>query len=306
MPIAILVLALCLLMSGLGGFVLGLSLLPADSGRAWLVAGATLLSAGGLALVIGFGVQAIVRALQAQAQPLAPEAAPVADHPEEPLSLPPEPEAVGAPAPPAAEPPRKPSLRLPGFAAGGALLGGAAILAGRRSEAKEPSLEEAPEPGPLFHAAAEPVAPPPADEFERDLFSQMDSLRAEEPAVEPAPPVVAEAALPPLAPFPALDLRLAPAPEEPVHAPSQAAPEAETPAPVPGLIADEDLAALDMETPPLAPLETLEVVGAYDSGGVRFTMYSDGSVNAAGPQGERRYPSLEALRKQLDSGAPAV
>ena len=52
--------------------------------------------------------------------------------------------------------------------------------------------------------------------------------------------------------------------------------------------------------PPLAPLETLEVVGSYDSGGTRFTMYSDGSVVASGSEGETRYPSLQDLRRHLD------
>lgn len=67
-----------------------------------------------------------------------------------------------------------------------------------------------------------------------------------------------------------------------------------------GLIADADLAALGSDEPVLAPLETLEVVGAYDSGGSRFTMYSDGSVNTIGPDGERRFRNLEALRAYID------
>lgn len=70
--------------------------------------------------------------------------------------------------------------------------------------------------------------------------------------------------------------------------------------PQPGLIADADLAALaDDILPPLAPVSTLEVVGAYDSGGTRFTMYSDGSVTAAGPEGETRFRTLDDLRRHL-------
>lgn len=72
------------------------------------------------------------------------------------------------------------------------------------------------------------------------------------------------------------------------------------PAPQPGLIADADLAALAEDTaPPLAPISTLEVVGAYDSAGTRFTMYSDGSVTAAGPEGETRFRTLDDLRRHL-------
>jgi hypothetical protein len=82
--------------------------------------------------------------------------------------------------------------------------------------------------------------------------------------------------------------------------PPEAGEKPETP-PVPGLIADADLAAIaEAEEPPLAPIETLDIVGSYDSAGTRFTMYSDGSVTAVGPGGERRFRSLEALRRHLD------
>lgn len=77
------------------------------------------------------------------------------------------------------------------------------------------------------------------------------------------------------------------------------------PAPMPGLIADDDLAALQDEQPVLAPLETLDIVGAYDSGGTRFTMYSDGSVTALGEGVDRRFKSLDALRSFIDGGMKA-
>jgi hypothetical protein len=70
----------------------------------------------------------------------------------------------------------------------------------------------------------------------------------------------------------------------------------------PGLIADDDLAALTDDEPGFAPLESLDVVGAYDSGGTRFTMYSDGSVTAVGERINRRFRSLEALRGFIDGG----
>lgn len=74
-------------------------------------------------------------------------------------------------------------------------------------------------------------------------------------------------------------------------------------APAPGLIHDADFAAVaDEMLPALAPVSTLEIIGAYDSGGTRFTMYSDGSVVAAGPDSERRFRSLDELRQHIDSG----
>lgn len=76
----------------------------------------------------------------------------------------------------------------------------------------------------------------------------------------------------------------------------------EPPASTPGLIADADLAALQDDEPVLAPLETLDIVGAYDSGGTRFTMYSDGSVTALGEGVDRRFKSLDDLRAFIDGG----
>ncbi len=111
---------------------------------------------------------------------------------------------------------------------------------------------------------------------------------AEPGIVEPAP-VAAEAEPVVIADEPAaVEAQLEPASISP-------------PAPQPGLIADADLAALHSEEhlPPLAPIHTLEIVGAYDSAGTRFTMYSDGSVIAAGAEGERRFRTLDELRRHL-------
>lgn len=311
MPFPLLLVALVLVMSGLGGFILGLSLTPTDMARAWLVVGATLFSGGMLVLALGFAArllaEAITTAVTAAAMPAQPRSA-----------LPAAEEAASA---------------TPGstgmLVAGGAAVLGAGALAAQASQ----RTEETP---PVRNLADDRA---PVDEFEQDIF-------ATRPVAEVAS---AEASLEPA--WPALDLRLSPEPEatpaplaeaepdrildepardEPV---APAEPEAQSPAPipleayagegsvqesltheapavmhpaVPGLIPDEDLAALQAEEASLAPLEALDVVGAYDSGGVRFTMYSDGSVHAAGPGGEQRYRSLEALRKRLDAGLPAV
>ena len=92
-------------------------------------------------------------------------------------------------------------------------------------------------------------------------------------------------------------------PVEPVAPSPEPAPVVAAPAPAPGLIHDADFAAVaDEMLPALAPISTLEIIGAYDSGGTRFTMYSDGSVVAAGPDSERRFRSLDELRQHIDSG----
>jgi len=79
-------------------------------------------------------------------------------------------------------------------------------------------------------------------------------------------------------------------------------PEFERAPPTPGLIHDEDLARLSEGKAELAPRERLDIVGAYDSGGTRFTMYSDGSVTAKGEGVDRRFRSLDDLRAFIDSG----
>lgn len=299
MPVTILVVSLALLMMGSGSFVMGISLTPTDMARAWLVVGATLFSGGMISLAIGFGVKALTQALARAGAPAAAvgnEAARTA-------------EGAGTAEPDFAhEPVARAGIATPGMVAvGGAVLGaGAAVVSAQRS-------------------------PAPADEFERDLFAPLPeaspaaaeardapALSELELRLSPAPaPVPEELALPVVEPEPELLAAASPREEDEAEVDhgddEDFDPEEdhgtkviEVPPAVPGLIADEDLAALQAEEAPLAPLETLDIVGAYDSGGVRFTMYSDGSVHAAGPGGEQRYRSLEALRKRLDAGLPAV
>lgn len=119
-----------------------------------------------------------------------------------------------------------------------------------------------------------------------------------------------ELVLPPLPPIPSFgpataddaEMGEGSAEPEPATAPAMAEP-AEMPAsPTPGLIHDEDLARLSEAEAELAPLDTLEIVGAYDSGGTRFTMYSDGSVTAKGEAVDRRFRSLDDLRAFIDGG----
>lgn len=60
---------------------------------------------------------------------------------------------------------------------------------------------------------------------------------------------------------------------------------------------------LDLEPVPLRPPVGVEIVGAYESGGVRYTMYANGVVTAEGAGGMDVFESLDALRKHLDATA---
>lgn len=132
----------------------------------------------------------------------------------------------------------------------------------------------------------EPIPEPPQLTIEQEIRLGL----GRKPAFTPEPAAPAEPEPQPLA-----------EPAAPVDAPAVAAVMPE-PAPAsPGLIADADLAALQDTTPRLPSLDQLEVVGSYDSAGTRYTMYSDGSVVASGPAGEVRYPTLQDLRRHLDS-----
>lgn len=208
---------------------------------------------------------------------------------------------------------------MPGSELAMAGLAGAGMAAAGAAAAKAALAEEA--------AMALPTKS--LDEIERDLFADLapaSATRADEaPPAKSASPAAAEDTIwdeitgPPeagqgvelrkmqdemaessaeMAPFDPAPITLPPRIIEPdlVEAPR---PEA---APM-GLIPDEDLAALQAEEPPLAPLDHLDIVGSYDSGGTRFTMYSDGSVLTTGPEGERRFRDLDALRRHIDGGA---
>ena len=157
----------------------------------------------------------------------------------------------------------------------------------------------APAPDAAENDAAPIVAEAPLAAAEEALASLHTSQFGQDFAL--SPDFTLPLTLPP-DPIPAPEPALAVEPESialPAEVPAEPAVEA-PPAPQPGLIADADLAALAEDVlPPLAPISTLEVVGAYDSAGTRFTMYSDGSVTAAGPEGETRFRTLDDLRRHL-------
>lgn len=301
MPRSILILSLVLGLAALVTIGLGFSLVPTDMGRAWLNIGFILFTGFMLALTIGQATKVLAEALAKLVPQAVPVAAPSAEDVAPASSEVVEPAPVDD-APAASSPGVSPAL----VAAGAAALGAGVVAAG---------LHERPQTDAV-----------PVEDLEKDLLLE---FAAEEKArLELSAPVeVASAALEDRLPAEAVvqepfELRLFPdekigaqplfdedtMADEPaleVEPEAEAVSVAMSDAPA-GLIADEDLARLVAEEAPLAPLDTLDVVGAYDSAGVRFTMYSDGSVNAVAPQGERRYRSLEALRKQLDAGLPAV
>lgn len=180
-----------------------------------------------------------------------------------------------------------------------------------------PDVASAAEADPAPASRPDLFALPPLEPIPQASFAEPDKVLT--PSVEPLPvatsdpfdAVLAEA-LPAHEDLPALEEKpvAVPAAAEAVPETLPVEPVAATPepalaiaAPAPGLIHDADLAAVaDEALPALAPISSLEIIGAYDSGGTRFTMYSDGSVVAAGPDSERRFRSLDELRQHIDSG----
>lgn len=328
MIFAIFLIAALLVLGGVLGLISALNLIPTDLGLVHFQAGTIALVAGMVTLAIGFSTRALLVALRRLATPNALAAAldgrPRMAEPAVEIPL------RGG---------REPAL-AGGMLAAGAVAGAALATPSMPEPAAEPFLPvqpltgESPEsppadPDPVIELP--PVALPEALEFSvpgeppeepPTVAMPVDAPVFEAPPVEPKPePGPSPLVLPDLAPIPAPpDLTLQAIPEPPllsieqeIRAQLGRAPVAEPepadpveppagpdPTPAPGLIPDADLAALDEGRPPLAPLETLEIVGSYDSGGTRFTMYSDGSVVAAGPEGETRYPTLQDLRRHLD------
>lgn len=319
-------------------FWLALQLIPTDLGNSYMVAASVLFSAAFLMVAVARAARLIVdniRALPAASPPMAQARmveAPVVEAPmvEAPMVAP-----MVAPAPMAPLTERPPSTERPlapliaGATAGVAT--GAAIHAATRlpDPAPEPQQSDpverdlfAVDPMPPARQAEIPdlaaEAPPPTLSMSDDpLISPAMLGETEDSALlQPGRPAPADTGedddlvLPPLPPIPRFGPAPADEPEagegfaqtEPAAATAMAEPAPMPASPTPGLIHDEDLARLSEAEADLAPLDTLEIVGAYDSGGTRFTMYSDGSVTAKGEAVDRRFRSLDDLRAFIDSG----
>lgn len=299
-------------------FILALQLIPTDLGNSYLIGAFLFLVGAGLLAgmaVIGKAIIREIKDLSVAQPPRVIEGEPVVTLPQIPISAP---VAEEKPAP------GKGAILATGAAAAaaGAVAGG--LLGGvTRAEAAPPESPAKPEDRFL-------------DDLERDLFA--DIGKSEPKLFSPPSEAAAETEDAALltttgegatdtgeggAPvdedededeaeeavkhdiMPAEDEAEEDASEDDEDELDEVVPEAPAPASTPGLIADDDLAALQDEGPMLAPLETLDVVGAYDSGGTRFTMYSDGSVTAFGEGVDRRFKSLDDLRAFIDGGMKA-
>ena len=298
--------AIILVVAGASGLYSAINLIPTELGFAYFNAGATATSAGAIVFALGLVVLVLDRNFKRVVTPATIRTTPV------------EGGADNANLEPAA------GIASAGVVAAGAAAGAVAATAITTADhggsPARPMLSGDPE-NPLLR----PVLSAPEkllEEFERDLFAGIEASPAVPPPV-PDPGLVKSIPLDEEniaagnkgteAKEPGLQDPEFQEPEimEPVLRVDQGVVGATADKPVPaqappsvsGLIQDADLAAVsDDQQPPLAPVSSLEVVGSYDSGGTRFTMYSDGSVLAAGPQGDHRYRSLDELRRHLDTG----
>jgi hypothetical protein len=254
----------------------------------------------------------------------------------EPTLTAPAPAVEPVPAPVASEP-EKPKFALPGarlgagIAAAGVAAGAAVAATTRTAVEAEKAVEDALID--LRKGMPAPAAPPPPDPMDDPPVEVLTPV--EEPA-EASPAPVEEGAPPtgndPLQAFEAELDRLIPlksgrkgrgkkeaaaprqeeappvdtvAEAEPAAGPDPT-PEPPAPEPTPILAAEpqpqpEPQAAIP--TQPEGPAPDAEIVGAYESGGAKYTMYSDGSVIAEVEGHRVFFRSLEDLRVFIEGGA---
>jgi hypothetical protein len=308
MILSIFVLAVLLLVAAGLALIAAINLVPTDFGFAYVQVAAILLAAGVVTLALGLAARALHRQMQKMVAAFGDDSAVIQS-------------SLG-------------STAIAATAATAAALAAGAALASTQGESDTASVPvsaprpEEPESDLFTHAATgipyeEPmIAPAPQqqaageDVATEDSFQQnplwQDSLRqdsfrqdsfrqvalGEDLFQQDAPAEVTASVEDAMA---QTETGMPLAGEEPGSAGLSSVPAPpDEPAAAPGLIADADLAALAGDgLAPLAPLTTLDVVGAYDSGGTRFTMYSDGSVTASGPEGETRFRTLDDLRRHL-------
>jgi len=239
---------------------------------------------------------------------------------------------VAAPVAPAAE---RPKFQLPSLSFGkvGAAAGAATVTAGAALAASRETAEQAvadaiqtlrhtdPAP-PVAVAAPEPVDPPIevltpviddahpiADAPEEPALPAHDALAAEAAPATATPvgddPLAAfEQELDRLIPLKSLRGKKGRKDQKPEMT-EPPAPESDlAPAPV-AAAAPQDEPAPEIPAAPMPadePAPTAEVVGAYESGGAKYTMYSDGSVVAEAEGQTLYFKSLEDLRDFIDGG----
>lgn len=137
-------------------------------------------------------------------------------------------------------------------------------------------------------AVARPIEDDPFASFEQELDKLMPlkPARKAKGRKDGAPEMPAVTQIEPV---------VTPAPE-PVPEPVVAVPASEA---IPAEVYAE---ATDLAPPPPAPAPGAEIVGAYESGGAKYTMYSDGSVVAEAEGQKLFFKSLEELREFIDGG----
>ncbi|HRJ69729.1 MAG TPA: hypothetical protein PK812_08975, partial [Beijerinckiaceae bacterium] len=165
------------------------------------------------------------------------------------------------------------------------------VAAAATDEAPPTAADAVPQP------AAKPVDDPfDALEAEFDKFIPLKAAPvAREPEPELGPYVEADVDRP----DEALKIALS---DEPVL--SDGLPPEAPPAPAPGASALRGGLAgpIELEERELAP-PGVEVIGSYESGGARYTMYSDGSVVVEIDGKTLKFGSLEQLREFIEAGA---
>ncbi len=186
-----------------------------------------------------------------------------------------EPAADAEPAAPAAEPaatPEPPSAALPSdpMAELEAELDRLIPLGGRKiAEPVPPPVmaEAAPPPAP----EPEPVAPPQPDldDIEATIAAELGRAKPSVKAETPAPEPLIE-----IAP----DAQAASVPPDVLVAPGET-----------------------IDEPQTAPPPDAEIVGSYESGGARYTMYSNGGVIVEAEGRALHFASLDALREFIES-----
>lgn len=321
----IFMLAAMVVVAAIATLVGSIMLVPTDLGFAYLQASSILIGAGAIVMAIGFAARALDRRL-AQLAPVERKRAKPAE-PAEPL-----PEQIPAEPTPAEPTPadEAPAVSVTAGAAGAAIAAAGATLAAT-SLLRDREESAASEVEPIASIAADlPANDPFHDILRTAADTDLQSEPAGDtpvPAIETPAPAVTEPDQP-KADLPTIDLPPVelPAPvdidairaavddavseavaqvedeEKPESSEDKRAGEGASPPSktTSGLIEDDDLTAIaTAHEAPLAPLSTLTAVGSYDSGGTRFTMYSDGSVVAQGTEGERRFRSLEELRRHI-------
>lgn len=270
MVVALFVVALAMIGTGLAAVVQGYPIIVVERGWTLVLSGTILASAGALLFGLGLVLRALGRLETALARP---------ERARPPVAFPPAPPHVlGEPA--AGSKPSPVPGATDAFATAAAL-GGATAL-GATTSASTPPEE----------FAGEPEGAPPADAPSPPI---KDLEITPDPIIEG--PVIASSLRP----------SLTESGEEPSDetalSDAKPAPSDDAEAVDPPAMAEPDTAASDAPAEPASPPM---IVGRYASGGNSYSMFSDGSIEAETPNGRFRFNSLEELKEFIASGGESA